>query len=149
MTTPMTIKAILFVSLLLGTITGSYACACQEEAYAPSMSEKFMTVNHQVFTAKVLKIKTAKKTKKRRYPFLKVRVEVTQIYNGELKRKKVWIKTGISRIACGVSFREGHDYFIVAQQDDFSKYLLTSICTPTRLLAVAKKEIEFIEAQTK
>jgi len=72
---------------------------------------------------------------------LVVRLQIADIFRGELVGSEVEVITGMGGGDCGYDFKRGKQYLVYASK--FENHLHTGICTRTRLLSEASDDLKF------
>ena len=96
-----------------------------------------------VFTAKVLSIEDEQPPERNNY-YRKVKMELLCAYKGELNKIEI-VETLVSSASCGYHFQIGTTYLVYGTQYRVGGYISTNICTRTRPLAYAEKDIKKIK----
>ncbi|MBS4192464.1 hypothetical protein KHA94_20110 [Bacillus sp. FJAT-49705] len=116
-----------------------HACSCAE---LPSVEDEFER-SQAVFSGKVLKV-SEKRSSKGYSPKL-VLFEVTNTWKG-VKQSQIYITTGQDDGDCGISFIEGIEYLVYANESDMygEMALVTGICDRTAKVASAQEDLKIL-----
>jgi len=116
----------------LAFTTAAQACRCKR----PPEPKQALEQASVVFAGKVIEIKQVNRQNH-------VTFEVLKIWKGEIG-KKVTVATSISSAACGYSFTKQGDgtYMVYCNHSKKTKQIWTNICTRTRTLANAAKDVK-------
>jgi len=117
--------------------TDARACDC---AGSPQPCEAFWQID-AVFTGTVISVERGEGTAKYQTPQLFVRLQIADIFRGELVGSEVEVITGMGGGDCGYHFERGKQYLVYASK--FENHLHTGICTRTRLLSEAADDLKF------
>ena len=155
----MKLQTILFIALSILT-ADAFGCVCSDLNFSPSVESKYLDeTNYQILTGKVLDIEVStmplykdttdltddQKKKKRVYHL--ATIVITKNYGGAITADTIDIATGaMPNLDCGFPFERNEEYLIIltAKEPD-QEYFWTNICLPTKEIARAKGDIEFIE----
>ncbi len=141
-------KKLLYVLLILFFgMQSIWACSCLND---PLLSErkkikKEFKQRDVIFTAKVLSIENKESSSPgwdgvRYYYFKKIKMELSHVYKGELQEIEI-VETLMSSASCGYHFQVGTKYLVYGTQVRVGGPISTNICTRTRPLEYAKKDI--------
>ena len=122
------------IALFLSTTSANISRAC--DCDIPTSAKESLKHSDAVFVGKVIEIK---KTKLQKY----VTFNVLKIWKGKIG-KQITITTAIDGGACGYHFSKKGDgtYLLYCHQPKKAKQHSTDICTRTRSLANAAKDIK-------
>ena len=130
----------LVVTFMVFVPRGAHACSC---APGIPVCESFSRTS-AVFTAEVLEIKDEPSANPRpgqRPAHRRVTLRVEQTFRGT-PATRTEVYTGSDHANCGYPFKRGEKYLVFASE--LEGRLTVSVCSPTRPLAVASKELDTI-----
>lgn len=122
------LPAVLLALVFTGN-PSAYACSCAP----PPPPKKALEGSDAVFSGKVTKIEIDEKKFRK-----EVTIEVQTVWKGA-KKKTLVVRTASNGAACGYDFKKGKSYLVYCFG---KKSLSTSICTRTKPLDKAEKDIE-------
>lgn len=140
-------KRILFVILAVLAVEGASVFACECAGERPACQEYGEASAVFIGTVINSRIVTVKES-----PYLErmraVRISLDEGFRG-VEGAEVEVLTGFGGGDCGFGFRETQQYLVYAYLSEQDQKLHTSICTRTKLISAADKDLTYIRGLSK